>query len=394
MAVLGVGWPIETFLERLFVGLADGGVDVWVAARDRAPWVHAADHPRLHWLRLPTGTESRSRRGLQLVSQVASGLATAPRSTAAALRASGSMAEALRLLPYARRPWDLFYFPWNAAAMIHLPLYDLGVPVLVSCRGAQINVAAHDPSRRRLYERLPASLTGATAVHCVSRDMVREAELYGLDPAKARVIPPSVDPEVFAPPPGGRTPRGPGEPLRLVTTGSMIWRKGHDDAIHAVALARERGVDVELDIVGFGFEGQRQRLLYGISDLGLEGKVRLVGHLAPEGVRGVLQRAHGFLLASLSEGISNAALEAMACGLPVISTDCGGMPEAITDGVHGLLVPTRDPEALADAIARLAADGEGAAAMGTAARRRVAEDFRLDRQIADFLDLVRRTADC
>ncbi len=94
-------------------------------------------------------------------------------------------------------------------------------------------------------------------------------------------------------------------------------------------------------------------MLYTIHDLGLEGCVRLVGQLSADAVRQRLQNADAFLLSSVSEGLSNAALEAMACGLPVVATDCGGMREAITNGVEGLIIPVRDAPALAVALERL-----------------------------------------
>ena len=99
-----------------------------------------------------------------------------------------------------------------------------------------------------------------------------------------------------------------------------------------------------------------------------------------------------FVLSSLSEGISNAALEAMACGLPVVTTDCGGMREAIRDGVEGFVVPMRDPDAIAVALVRVASDEGLRQRIGQAARQRIVEAFSIERQIRAFQALYEATA--
>jgi glycosyltransferase involved in cell wall biosynthesis len=101
--------------------------------------------------------------------------------------------------------------------------------------------------------------------------------------------------------------------------------------------------------------------------LGLGDRVLLLGR-RDDAVR-VLAACDVFTMASDNEGLPVALMEALALGLPVASTAVGGIPEAVTDGVEGLLVPPKDPEALTDAIARLTGDDELRAAMAAAARR-------------------------
>lgn len=213
---------------------------------------------------------------------------------------------------------------------------------------------------------------------------MQEAMQFGLDPAKARVIRPAVDPEFFRPAAPARKADG---RFRVVTTGSLIWRKGYEYALQAIRRLVDREVDVQFDIIGDGPE--RQRVLYTIIDLGLEVHVSLCGRLTPAEVRSRLQQADAFLLSSLSEGISNAVLEAMACGLPVVTTNCGGMREAVSDGVEGFVVPTRDPEAMAEALHRLATDRALARAMGRAGRERVCREFQIEDQVKQFAELYR-----
>ncbi len=119
----------------------------------------------------------------------------------------------------------------------------------------------------------------------------------------------------------------------------------------AIQQLKAAGVPVQYQIIGDGPE--RQRILYTIQDLGLQDCTQLLGRQPPTAVRELLQQADAFLLASLSEGIANVVLEAMACGLPVVTTDCGGMREAVTDGVEGFVTPVRDPNAMAQALEKL-----------------------------------------
>lgn len=312
---------------------------------------------------------------------------TVARSGAAAPLLADRLRTWNRLLPYVGLPFDVAYFPWNSAAIEHLGLFDFGRPVVISCRGSQIHVAPQDPENGRLREGLRETFAKAAVVHCVSEATLREAMRWGLDPARARVIRPAVDPEAFRPP---STPPAQDGILKVVTTGSLVGVKGYEYALLALRRLVDRGVAVRFSIIGEGPE--RVRATYTIRDLGLEGHVQLLGRRSPEDVRAELQKADAFLLSSLSEGISNAALEAMACGLPVVTTACGGMAEAVSDGVEGFVVPIRDSDAMAHALERLASDVPRRRRMGLAARERVVRDFDLGNQVGQFEALLEGAA--
>jgi glycosyltransferase involved in cell wall biosynthesis len=192
-----------------------------------------------------------------------------------------------------------------------------------------------------------------------------------------------MDTEKFEP--SDQTPNYAG-PVRLITAGNLSWVKGQEFLLGALGLLRASEVDFRLRIIGDGPE--RQRLLYTIRDLGLGDAVVLLGQLDETQVRDELRQADIFVLSSLSEGISNAALEAMSCGLPVVSTDVGGMAEAIRDGVEGRLVPPRDQEAMAEALAQLGGNRQLRLQMGAAARDRVVSQFSLERHITAWRELL------
>lgn len=388
LLIVGVRLPPETFLARLINGLARSGVAVTVAGSGtRGP---SDLDPSVHQMMLPSWEAPRLVRLLRLWSMGLRACIGAPRDLrlfADYVRQQTSAAERLctlhSLLPFAGRRWDAVYFPWNSAAIAYLPLFDLGMPVIVSCRGAQVNIAPHDPERKELAAGLRETFRRATAVHCVSEDILCVAQRLGLDPERARVIRPAVDPEQFCP--GAKTPEERGA-LRIVSTGSLHWRKGYEYALLAVRKIVSRGIPVQYEIIGDGLE--RQRVLYTVHDLELESLVRLSGRLPPAEVVRRLQQADIFLLSSLSEGISNAALEGMACGLPIVTTDCGGMREAVTDGVEGFVTPVRDAEAMANALAKLAVSPQLRWRMGEAARHRIVCEFTLERQIAQWRELL------
>jgi glycosyltransferase involved in cell wall biosynthesis len=101
-------------------------------------------------------------------------------------------------------------------------------------------------------------------------------------------------------------------------------------------------------------------------------------------VAACLDAADIFALPSRTEAFPNALLEAMAAGLPVVATEVGGIPEIVDEGRTGLMVAPGDPQALADRLCGLMADGESAARMGAAARLAVGARFSFERMIADF----------
>ncbi|MEM9553864.1 MAG: glycosyltransferase [Acidobacteriota bacterium] len=384
VVVVGASWPLETFLRRLFVGLAASGVELLVAGRGGPP----RDLPEgIGWRRLPRLDRMRLLRLAGVVRALLGAWFRAPGATLRLLRSGGrrpSLDELGRWLPHVGRQGEMLYFPWTAGAAQHEPLLSLDRrPVLLSCRGAQVQISPYDPRRPDYVATLRRSFARATRVHCVSEAIARRAATLGLEPDKVEVIRPAVDIDRFAP---AESAPPPGPPWRLVTTGSLIWRKGLEDLLVAVARLVEDGHDVRLELLGDGPE--RQRVVFTAHDLGLAERVVLRGRVTPDEVVATLRRSHLFVLASLSEGIANAALEAMACGLAVVSTRVGGMAEAIEHGVEGLLVPARDPRALAEAVGALLDDPARARRLGAAARQRVERAHRLDAQVRAFRDLV------
>ena len=117
--------------------------------------------------------------------------------------------------------------------------------------------------------------------------------------------------------------------------------------------------------------------------------MRLQPWLTSSQINGRLAEADAFLHASVAEGIPNVVLEAMACGVPVVTTDVGGVSEAVTDGVEGFVVAARDPGQLAAALGALWRDTPMRRRMGEAAHHRVNSEFTLAAQIQAFEAMYR-----
>jgi glycosyltransferase involved in cell wall biosynthesis len=390
---VGLRCPPESFVQRKLDGLVARGIEVSVASL--LPRGVECPHPDIRLHRIPPLEE----RPLLLPAQVAWGcivlLVSRPRRLRAALRAAtgptvdGSrsvrafLAELRVHLRFARIRADLVHFEWTFSAVRWLAVLDvLGCPAVISCRGSDINSRSHDPRYEGWLPGLARSFDRSAAVHCVSAAIRGEAVRYGLCDSKAQVIRPAVDAGFYRPADEASDTAS----LRLVTISDLRWVKGLEYALLAVRELVARGVQVQLELIGddpareVGESSERQRLLYAIEDLGLERHVRLRGRLPAAGVRARLQRAHALLHASLSEGIPNVVLEAMACGLPVVVTDAGGTGEAVRTGVEGFMVGRREPAELADALTELWRDPALRARMGSQARRRAVESFSLDRE--------------
>jgi glycosyltransferase involved in cell wall biosynthesis len=169
----------------------------------------------------------------------------------------------------------------------------------------------------------------------------------------------------------------PKEVLRLAYVGRLAREKGLYETLQGLRQARTQGAQARLVIAGSGPE--EAGLRYFAAQLGLAGDVVFPGPVTQTDKLELLGETDVLVLASYSEGLPYALLEGMAAGAAVIATRVGGMPDVVLDGVHGLLVPPRDADALGRAFVRLAADRELLARMGAACRRRIVGGYSLER---------------
>ncbi|MFN2386434.1 MAG: glycosyltransferase family 4 protein [Thermoanaerobaculia bacterium] len=384
----------ESFLFEKFRRLREAGWDVWVVCRRsaRSEWANftaqgeaskLAERVRVCWPQQPKWLAA-----LLAPAAILRCLARNPAAAWRYLRGPSPVrrlyadAELLCLAP------DVVHFEFGALAVgrMHLAKF-LRCRTLVSFRGYDLNASGlgNPDYYRDVWKK-------ADAFHFLGEDLRRRARDGGWPEEKPHaLIPPAVDERLYRPREGDGREKSGNAPLRVLSVGRLDWRKGYEYGLEAIRLLVARGVDVRYRIVGDG--DYAEAVAFARHQLELEPSVELLGARTSEEVREELCLADVFLHPAVSEGFSNAVLEAQAMGLPVVCTDAGGLPENVADGETGFVVPRRDPAALAEKLKELARDGALRRRMGEAGRERVLARFRIESQIEAFGHLYRGLLD-
>jgi len=262
-------------------------------------------------------------------------------------------------------------------------------PLIISSRRDLSHWSWYTPFRRAVLRRLQR-LSDYILVNseAVCQSLLSE---NGFSTERIRVVRNGVDFDRFSTAKGIREALFPNftRNNRLVAVvGNMhILVKGHLDLIEAAQEILKVSPQVRFILIGDG--AQRPVIEKKVRELGLEQNFLLLGYRmdVPE----LLSCCDLFVLPSVAEGLPNAVLEAMAAGLPVVTTRVGGVPEIIEDGVTGLLVPPKDPRALAEAISRVLRNPELAARIAHAGQEHVRSEFSFDRLIENLNRLYTTT---
>jgi len=263
-----------------------------------------------------------------------------------------------------------------------------GVPVVI--QGEHGREAADPEGRNRRRQQVRRLLSPfVTEFVTVSRDLARWLiEEVRVPARKVRTIYNGVDTERYALGDRAAARRALGIPPDWTvagTVGRLDPVKDQAGLIRAFAQAANQGKSA-LVIAGDG--PSRRHLEAIVSELAIGDRVRLIGER--DDVPLILRALDVFVLSSIGEGISNAILEAMATGLPVIATRVGGNVELVRDGLTGRLIEPRRPEALAEALTAYFDDPVLARAHGAAGRERAAGKFGLERMLAAYTALYRQ----
>ncbi|WP_348799492.1 glycosyltransferase family 4 protein [Flavobacterium adhaerens] len=274
---------------------------------------------------------------------------------------------------------DIFHLQWAKGVEDWMWVQEFGIKFVLSLRGTHITISP--VADKQLSAEYLSYFPKLDGFHAVSQSIAQEAVSYGADASKIKVVYSGLDLTKF--PFSGEKKTG--NKLKIISVGRDHWVKGYSYALDAMALLQQENFDFHYTIIGVQND---EELLFQRAQLELQGKVFFRDNLPFETVVSEIKSADILLLPSVEEGIANVVLEAMALGTLVVSTDCGGMSEVISDGENGFLVPIRNPEAMAATIKRAALlSDESRLAITQRARQTIEKQHNESLMVADMMTL-------
>jgi len=374
----------ETFLFNLVTGLENQGIKVTVCATSRKNDNKFYTHKLKEWsgniqfIPLKADRISSLLKIVQLIFEHPRQLVKAIRSTSV----KEGLSYIIRLNSLLEGNPDIVHFSFSGIGITYLDclpnLKKNLIKTVVSCRGSAEKVKPLlDPNRGKNLQLL---FSGVDLIHCVSYDMRDGLLCFGLMAEKTFVNYPSVDADKF-----NRSSKYESRTNNLIiTTGRLHFQKGFIFALQAMKVLKERGLPFVYHILGEGPD--RAMITFAIHELGLTNDVILHGKVSSLEVVKHLQLADIFLLPSVYEGVANAALEAMAMEIPVVTTKAGGMSEVVKNKENGMIVDCFNSLAIADAIEAVLLSQDLKGRLGKNGRLTVEKDFTLRKQIEIFIN--------
>ncbi|WP_178984752.1 glycosyltransferase family 4 protein [Winogradskyella helgolandensis] len=250
-----------------------------------------------------------------------------------------------RFVPVLLYAPDIFHLQWTSRIDRWLFLKSAyPCHIVVSLLGSQAAILPY--INPEVYNKYQRCLPKVDAIHSISEHLRSQAANFNVSPERVHVISTPIPTAAFS----YYKPfiKRDAKPFQLVSVGRHHWVKGYRYGIQAVQQLIQSGVDVHYTIIAAG--KIPEDLLFQVNQLGLQDHITFKPGLIQTALFEHLQTYDALLLPSLSEGIANVVLEAMAIGLPVISTNCGGMAEVVIPEKTGWLVSVRDAKALAHAV--------------------------------------------
>lgn len=262
----------------------------------------------------------------------------------------------------------------------------------VGVRHHVMAVRGLDVHRRRFEACLDAGTERFVDVLVCNAQAVADnrRQQIGTDESRMCVIPNGVDLTRFNPDVESATRQSLDLPdgFVFVMVASFRSEKDHGTLLEAICRAGDALCGATFVLVGNG--GLRQAVESETRRMGIANRVMFAGQL--HDVRPLVKACDAFVLSSSAEGMPRAVMEAMALGLPVVTTAAGGIPELVEDGVHALIVPTRHPDALAEALVRIVHDNGLRRRLATNAAKHICTNFDIEVIIDRYVELFREVS--
>lgn len=373
--------PSTTFIENLIEGLADAGFEIILFGK-KTRNVRYANNVKIH-----STPESSFKLTFFVIKEFVLLFFKNPKlfikSFTKILKRKNNVKDFIKdsgiLLPIIIYQPDVFHIQWAKMTDRYPELFELlKCKTALSLRGAHINYSPiTDKKLADSYRKYFPLIDG---FHAVSEAISKEAQKYGADENKIKVIHSSVRDELLR---ESTEIYKDDRMIEIISIGRFHWKKGYHYALDAVKLLAEEGVNLNYTIVAQG--EIPEEILFMIDDYKIREKVKIVKGLPYDKLIEKLKTSHLLLLPSVEEGIANVVLEAMAVGIPVITTDCGGMNEAVSDNINGYIVPVRSPEKIADKIIQfMKTDIDSKKRIVKNAKKTIEENFSREKQIKEF----------
>ena len=238
---------------------------------------------------------------------------------------------------------DIIHLQWpSAIPLFEEVLNEQKTPVILSQRGYHSNVRPFvDAKNFKCLKKWYPKIAG---FHSVSKAIANKGdEIYTSAEKINKVVYTGVNSMEI---PYAKTYTS-SKILEIISIGRPHWIKGYEYALQSCKLLKDKGVNFTYTIIGGKDDEELQYLCH---DLGIQNEVQLLGRRSQKEVFEYMHKSSVLVLPSLAEGVPNVVVEAMALGVPVISTACGGVEELITNDMNGWLVATRSPKELAEAL--------------------------------------------
>ncbi|MBI3234616.1 MAG: glycosyltransferase family 4 protein [Bacteroidetes bacterium] len=378
--------PSTTFIENLILGLADKDVEIFLFGYKRKNITYKSPNIKTFFFK-----DSKVSQIGEAVSGSLKLLIRNPKKLINLYKVcfrdkdySYGVIKLSTYIPILLNPVDIFHIQWGGDILYFKELYEiLDCKIIVSFRGAHINYAPlFRPELRDAYLK---NFPKTHAFHSVSNAIAKESLIYGASLDKIKTIYTSINPDMLLNPISESKIKS-SSTINMISIGRFHWKKGYNYAIDALYKLKSQGIKVHYTIVAQGSDIEEYK--FQIHQYNLLSDVTIINGLPHAEVIHKIKEADLFLLPSLEEGIANVAIEAMTLGTLVISTDCGGMTEAITDGASGYIVPVRDADAIVAKVKEYISTEQAIIDnMRKNARLTIEQKFTRNRMIDEFIEL-------